>query len=96
LIPRLTRFYGALDWLQMPLRWLRCYAAMLPILQAEGSLARVAEIQAGDSFIAGPERQKIIARWQRAILPEKPAKRDMNSAEFAAAMQGLGMSNGSR
>jgi hypothetical protein len=69
---------------------------MLPRLQAEGSLARVAEMQAADSQINAGHRRKLISGWQRLadIDKPRPARKKLSAAEYAAAMNGLGMKHG--
>ena len=71
------------------MRWLRCYPAMLPRLEAEAALQRVAELQAADSNLEPRDRQSIIRPWLRMARPEQ-AERKPTKDEFMAQMAGLG------
>ena len=90
----MTRFYGPADWLHLPLRWLRCYLAMYPRLQAEEALHAVAILQAGDSNLKAEYRHGILGGWQRLAGTTSPARTRVSAAEYAAAMQELGLTHG--
>ena len=74
----------------MPLRWLRCYAVMLPRLQAEEALVDVLKLQAADSNLKRQYREKIVRDWQRLVVrpEEKPG---MSKEEFVTAMRRMGV-----
>ena len=90
LIPRLHTFYGGGDWLHLPVRWLRQYVAMQPLLEAEASLRRVAELQAAHPLIDQDDRQAIVRPWQAIVRGALPPPRPPSKAEFMARMKGLG------
>lgn len=74
----------------MPLRWLRCYAAMLPRLQSEEALLGILKLQAADSNLKRQYRERIVREWQRLACggDDKPR---MNKEEFMAAMRRMGV-----
>jgi hypothetical protein len=77
----------------MPLRWLRAYQAMYPILQAEEALLSAEIAIASDSNYEQRQRQAILTRWQRqaGVLRAKPQREPMTQDEFERRMASLGM-----
>lgn len=70
---------------------LRAYAAMLPRLQSEESLMRVAEYQAASADYKPEHRQKIISAWQRLAEGGVQERLKPSKPEFALRLAAMGI-----
>jgi len=85
----LQRFYGSLDWLNIPYKLLNAYAVMLPCIRAEETAQTIQAFACGSGNLEKSAQQKIFRDLQRqaevvkdplAVRKPKP----VNYAVFAA------------
>jgi hypothetical protein len=92
-VARLVRFYGGdpMQWLaRTPLAVVMAMAEMLPILQAEESLARYAEIATGSGTAGQDGAKRTFNAWKR-IAEQGSERRAPKATPTTLALMGVGL-----
>ena len=96
IVPRLQRFYGHQDWLNMPTPLLNAYIEMLPRLQAEENISAVTVAALGSGSVKQAEARRITRSWEASARSHgAPRAQPASTAkEMIVAFEAAGLTRG--
>lgn len=90
MIPRLQRFYGNIDWLNIPSKIVNAYAAMMPILEAEEQLTMINNVGVGTGSMKKEDSERIM-RELIGLANSRKQKRESNTVTKLMMLSNMGI-----